>query len=167
MKKTSIVIDNFLPKPDLVREQAINLDYPTTGSFPGMRSLACDDDYQLFIYHRFQEILGVNIKEFTMDSFCFQLCYEGAETWIHKDGTDYAGVLYLNPDAPSEAGTGLYLEKDGEYDLVNVIGNVYNRLVIYDGNMDHASLIAGFGNSPDTGRLTQVFFFNTEERAWK
>ena len=34
MKKTSIVIDNFLPKPDLVREQAINLDYPTTGSFP-------------------------------------------------------------------------------------------------------------------------------------
>ena len=25
MKKTSIVIDNFLPKPDLVREQAINL----------------------------------------------------------------------------------------------------------------------------------------------
>ena len=111
MKKTSIVIDNFLPYPDLVREQAINLEYPTTGSFPGVRSLACDDDYQLFIHHRFQELLGVNIKEFVMDSFCFQLCYEGAETWIHKDGTDYAGVLYLTPDAPTEAGTGLYIEK--------------------------------------------------------
>ena len=66
----------------------------------------------------------------------FSTCYEGAETWIHKDGTDYAGVLYLNQMRPFEAGTGLYIEKDGEYDLVNVIGNVYNRLVIYDGNMD-------------------------------
>jgi len=167
MKKTSVVVDNFLPMPDLVREQAMQLDYPVTGEFPGVRSFACDDEYQMFIHHRFQEILGVNITEFVMDSFCFQLCYEGAETWIHKDGCDWAGVLYLSPDAPTESGTGLYLEKDGEYDLVNVIGNVYNRLVLYDGNMDHASLLAGFGDSPETGRLTQVFFFNAEAEAWQ
>ena len=48
MEITSLVIDNFLPKPDLVREQAINLEYPYAGQFPGVRSDAADDDYQQY-----------------------------------------------------------------------------------------------------------------------
>ena len=41
-----------------------------------------------------------------------------------------------------------------------MIGNVYNRLVLYRGDLFHRSLQSGFGNSVETGRLTQVFFFD-------
>ena len=161
MEITSLVIDNFLPKPDLVREQAINLEYPYTGQFPGVRSDAADDDYQQYFQMRISEILNVTIDEFVMDSFCFQLCYADAKTWIHKDGCDWAGVLYLSPNAPLESGTALYNDKD---ELVTALGNVYNRLILYKGNLNHSSMIAGFGNSPETGRLTQVFFFNAKSK---
>jgi hypothetical protein len=164
MNVNLIITDNFLPNPDHVREQAIQLDYPTTGSFPGLRSLAADDVYQMYIQQRFESILGVSITGWVMDSFCFQLCYEGAETWVHKDQSQWAGVLYLTPNAPQEAGTGLYRQMDNnDFELDTAIGNVYNRLILYRGDVPHRSLLAGFGNTPDTGRLTQVFFFNTKD----
>jgi len=157
-----IVVDDFLPFPDVVREQAILLDYCIEGDFPGRRSFAADGEYQIFIQHRIEPILNKLIEEWTMDSFCFQLCYEGAETWVHKDETEWAGVLYLTPDAPTESGTGFYEEVNpGEFELVDAVANKYNRLILYKGDILHRSLLSGFGNSPDTGRLTQVFFFNT------
>jgi len=159
MDVNTVIIDNFLLNPDMVREQAIQLEYPFTGQFPGMRSHACDDEYQKFFTTRISDILNVRIHEYVMDSFCFQLCYEGSKTWIHKDGCDWAGVLFLSPDAPLESGTGLYNDKD---ELVTALGNVYNRLVLYKGNLNHSSMLAGFGNTPASGRLTQVFFFNAE-----
>jgi len=33
-------------------------------------------------------------------------------------------------------------------------------LVLYRGDLFHRSLISGFGDDVDTGRLTQVFFFD-------
>jgi len=157
MEISSLILDNFLPNPDLVRDQAVKLQYPYTGQFPGVRSDAADTKYQNFFKSRVSEILNVTITEFVMDSFCFQLCYEDSETWIHKDGCDWAGVLFLTPNAPIESGTALYNNND---DLVTALGNVYNRLVLYKGNTNHSSMIAGFGSTPNTGRLTQVFFFN-------
>ena len=47
-----------------------------------------------------------------------------------------------------------------KYKFEDVIGNKYNRLVIYKGDMFHASL-EYFGSDIHTGRLFQVFFFNT------
>jgi hypothetical protein len=47
------------------------------------------------------------------------------------------------------------------WDVVDVIGNVYNRLVIWDAKMVH-SASCYFGSSKETGRLFQMFFFNAE-----
>jgi len=46
-----------------------------------------------------------------------------------------------------------------KFDLVDSAGNVYNRLVIMDAHCIHS---AGpyFGTSPETGRLTHLFFFD-------
>jgi hypothetical protein len=165
MSTSLFIVDDFLPKPDMVREQVVNFEFNTTGEFPGVRSFAADDDYQMYCKTRFEDIMGVKITEFLMDSFCWQLCYEGAETWIHKDPSMWAGVLYLNPDAPIEAGTGLYKEvKEQEFELVDAIGNIYNRLILYRGDILHRSLLSGFGNCKRTGRLTQVFFFNVKDQ---
>ena len=160
MEVNTVIIDDFLPFPDLVRDQATKLEYyDLEHNIPGKRSDAADGDYQQYFQSRISEILNVTIDEFIYDSFCFQLIYEGAESWIHKDqGADWAGVLYLTPDAPLDSGTGIYNDND---ELITAIGNVYNRLVLYKGNLNHSSILPGFGNCPDTGRLTQVFFFKT------
>jgi hypothetical protein len=48
-----------------------------------------------------------------------------------------------------------------KWDLVDKIGNRYNRLIIYRGDLYHASLDY-FGNNLHNGRLFQTFFFCTE-----
>jgi hypothetical protein len=46
------------------------------------------------------------------------------------------------------------------WDQVDQVGNVYNRLVLWDGMRIHAAS-GYFGDSLTTGRLVQVFFFST------
>lgn len=121
----------------------------------------------------------------------FQYTTAADDSWIHSDGTTtWAGVCYLTPDAPVGGGTGIFRHKEtgwefaprlanGEYDtdaatrtdkdardyskwdMTAMVGNVYNRLVLYRGDMFHRSL-EYFGNDKYDGRLFQTFFFNTE-----
>ena len=121
----------------------------------------------------------------------FQYTTAADRSWIHADSTtDWAAVCYLTPDAPLSSGTGLFKHKptglytaprneDGTYDkellakiykdsqdmtkweMVDRIGNVYNRLVLYRGDIYHTSLDY-FGKDIQDGRLFQVFFLNTE-----
>ena len=96
----------------------------------------------------------------------------------------YAGVLFLTPDAPPECGTTLHRSKhtkkmkvsDGEssivfnkgyldkteFECVDTIGNVYNRLVLFDSKIIH-SASKYFGNSIENCRLFQLFFFDLDE----
>jgi hypothetical protein len=48
-----------------------------------------------------------------------------------------------------------------QWELVDRIGNLYNRLILYRGDLYHTSLDY-FGRDLETGRLFQTFFFNTE-----
>lgn len=48
-----------------------------------------------------------------------------------------------------------------KWERVDTIGNVFNRLVLYRGDIFHASLDY-FGHDMETGRLFQTFFFSTE-----
>ncbi len=116
---------------------------------------------------------------------CYQLCLKEDYTWVHHDKTKWAAVCYLTPDADPDSGTGLFthIEKnisawnpddpstdlnknDETYDLSKwqltaEVKNQYNRLILYSGYNYHRSMIPGFGNNYLTGRLTQVFFFDT------
>lgn len=121
----------------------------------------------------------------------FQYTTSRERSWIHADQTtEWAGVCYLTPNAPHTAGTGIfrhketglirapknedgtlnrelmdYIGKDSQdmtkWDLVDVVGNVYNRLVLYRGDLFHMSLDY-FGTDLYNSRLFQTFFFTTE-----
>lgn len=121
----------------------------------------------------------------------FQYTVASDRSWIHADSTtDWAAVCYLTPDAPLTAGTGIFKHKktgwmhydykrqhDEEYnknappghdsqdytkwEMVDRIGNVFNRLIMYRADNYHVSLDY-FGKDKYDGRLFQVFFFNTE-----
>jgi hypothetical protein len=121
----------------------------------------------------------------------FQYTTASDRSWIHSDSTtDWAAVCYLTPDAPVTAGTGIFRHKetgwmnfdykrqnDPEYmkqappgdecqdytkwEMVDRVGNVFNRLIMYRADNYHVSLDY-FGKDLNDGRLFQVFFFNTE-----
>ena len=49
-----------------------------------------------------------------------------------------------------------------KWEMIDRIGNVYNRLIMYRGDLFHVSLDY-FGKDIQDGRLFQTFFFNTEK----
>ena len=173
MRRDIIVVNNFLPDPDKVRQSIIDandeLDW-FEGHYSGVRVSVSDEKYRKLIVDKIEEILSVKIEmDMNSSTYSFQLALEDDVTWVHQDNTDWSGVLYLTPNAPIDSGTLFFKEgsdpdpdKDdyGDY-IVDHIGNVYNRLLLFRGyHIPHRSNIAGFGNCLSNGRLSQHFFFN-------
>lgn len=204
---SALILDNFLPYPNVVREWAIKQKFYDAKEFtemyghhtdwPGKRTqhvVDLDKTYADVILtqvanlaSRHFDINGVSIRSY------FQLTTkEDGDSWVHQDNdTDLAAVLYLNPNAPVNSGTTLYKcnnvakwesfmqsgegyntlktinrveNKDlyeGLFSPIDVVGNVFNRLIIYPGIEYHKSNDY-FGDSIETGRLTQVFFIKGE-----
>ena len=121
----------------------------------------------------------------------YQFTTSRDRSWIHCDGANtWAGVLYMTPNAPPSAGTGFYKFKDGsktykevknkniekivgdssqditKWELVDKIGNVFNRLILFNSTQYHTSMDY-FGTTKENGRLFQVFFFDTEKSLYK
>ena len=104
----------------------------------------------------------------------------------HADSQKWAAMVFLTPDAPVETGTKIVRNKTNkQYDVeghknvseilgpgktfcdgtrfedVDTFGNVYNRMVIFDGHCVHSSM-GYFGDCIANGRLWQMFFFDTD-----
>lgn len=192
MKVQTIIIDDFYKNPDDVRAFALAQDFNSHGNYPGQRTTSFLAEN---VKNSIQDIIrpyGGEVTWWGDDSTgSFQYTLASDRSWVHSDDTtDWAGVLYLTPDAPLSAGTGLFKHKETglrrwrnsehpedvvnnapvniesqdmtKWEMVDVIGNVYNRLVIYRGDLFHTSLDY-FGQNKEDGRLFQVFFFNTEK----
>jgi len=188
-----IVIDDFYIDPYQVREFALSQEFDVRGNYPGQRTISFANDsileiIQNAIRYAGGQVLDWNISEYTG---AFQYTTSWDRSWIHADQTtSWAGVLYLTPNAPLSAGTGLFKHKetglyaaprnsDGGYDvellnkinvdsqdmtkweLVDRVANKFNRLVLYRGDLFHMSLDY-FGQNKYDGRLFQTFFFNSE-----
>ena len=191
MRVNALVIDDFYSDPHQVRNFALNQEFKVRGNYPGQRTESFLGDSTK---KRLQEILypyAGNITNWGGEyTGSFQYTVASDRSWIHSDSTtDWAGVLYLTPDAPLSSGTGIfkhkqsgmmtwdYTNKSPEYlktepredfqdmtkwDLVDRFGNIFNRLIMYRADNYHMSLDY-FGNTKENGRLFQVFFFNTEK----
>lgn len=168
--------DNFLDEPDIVRSSILEYDFNETGNYPGSRSAQVDQSFANYLSQRLANVIGAKTINFFKDSFRFQICTEDAKTWVHSDPVDWTAILYLTPNAPTAAGTGLYQHKSGisyspsylddigyvfdDWSCIYEFENVYNRLIVFPGKHYHRSQRAGFGNDKYTARLTQVFFFS-------
>ncbi len=193
-QKTSlIVIDDFYANPMEVRNFALNQQFNITGNFPGFRTTSLlNDTIKEAIQYVMYPFAG-EIVDWFEDGHtgAFQYTTEDHHSWIHSDGgVQWAGVLYLTPNAPLSAGTGFYrhkktkidrfvhltetpTEKDlnnpyltdykdiTKWELTDEVSNKFNRLILYDATLFHKSMDY-FGKSLYDGRLFQVFFFNTK-----
>jgi hypothetical protein len=176
MRVEYFCISDFYSNPDQVRDFMLTQNFDAKGNYPGFRTKTYLDDN---IKNTIQEFIRPFAGEVTWwgdeVSGAFQITIAADRSWIHSDTTGWAGVLYLTPDAPLSSGTGLFRRKTNDpiedhasefydmtkWDLVDRIGNVYNRLILYRGDLYHTSLDY-FGKDLQDGRLFQTFFFNTE-----
>lgn len=191
MRVESLIIDGFYNNVDEVRQFALEQEFAVRGNYPGMRTLPfLNDSIKQTIQTVIQPFAG-NITYWGDDyTGAFQYTTARDRSWIHSDyTTNWAAVVYLTPDAPISSGTGLFkLKENGlrnwnnrehtpeenknaihnkysqdytKWELVDRFGNIYNRMVLYRGDIFHVSMDY-FGQDKYDGRLFQVFFFNTE-----
>jgi len=182
---TFLVVDNVYDSPDDVRRFALACNLKEHSAFhKGKRT---DEVYRFpGLKERFEQIIGYKIVNWETygTNGCFQYCIGGDQLVYHNDTQQYAGVLYLTPDAPVASGTNLYRSKhtksmDGftadykktyptghldptQFELVDVVGNVYNRLILFNSHMIHAASTY-FGDCKENGRLFQLFFFDLDK----
>jgi len=180
MEVSLIIIDNFYTNPDAVRNFALSQEFSVKGNYPGSRTRPFfTNDVKEAIEYNMQFAGKItNTYESSGYTGAFQLATAQDRTWIHSDPYNmWAGVCYLTPDAPASGGTGLFKHKrtgehkkvtqdwegydNTKWELFDRLGNKYNRLIIYRGDLFHASLDY-FGDNLHNGRLFQTFFFDTE-----
>ena len=187
-----IVVDNFYENPDYVRQLALKEKMRTGGLGKGyMGSRSVDFFFAPRMKEVFEEILRGEISNWYDGNYCngvFQFCVKGDPLVYHCDGQDWAGAIYLTPDAPYNTGTSFFAskrnkqrggigssfdcdvvfspEKDEDpflnpnlYEKVDEVGNIYNRLVLWDARLIHAAS-EYFGDKPENSRLFHLFFFN-------
>lgn len=180
--KRIFVVDNFYSDPYEVRDYALQQEFiEDLRYYKGKRT-----EEKFFVpgtKKTFEEIIGQKINvwdEYGMNGV-FQTCNPQDPLVYHTDHQQWAGMIYLTPNAPFQAGTSMYAHKEtkarhvsdpeiesafdgGFYDgtkfeLVDSIGNVFNRLVIFNGKCIH-SASQYFGQTLEDSRLFHMFFFD-------
>lgn len=182
MRTNVIVIDDFYSNPDGVRQFALQQEFKQQGKYPGHRTKTFINDstkegIQKVLWNAGGQVLNWHVEDGGTGSF--ELAMARDRSWIHTDHYNtWAGIVYLNPDAPLSGGTGFYKYKKTDaiyahqldqyesqdmtkWELCDVVGNLYNRLALYRSDLFHTS-IDYFGNTLETARLFQLFFLTTE-----
>ena len=170
------VIDNFYENPIEIREFALSQTFDISGNFPGVRtkSFLTKEIINKINNHLYQFGLN-NDKLITSSGYSgsFQYNTSFEKSWVHKDHyNQWAGILYLTPDAPISSGTTFYefYDKTANIDTLNnysqditkwkevdIIGNKFNRLLLFNSHYYHMSRDY-FGTDINNGRLIQLFF---------
>jgi hypothetical protein len=181
MRPRLFIVENFYSDPHAVRKVALRSDFAVEGNYPGLRTRPA---LELWIREAIQEVVGEPITNWPLErdngSFQYALC--GHRTAVHAD-PGWVGLIYLTPNPAPRSGTLFYrhistnlmnapadselrisCERDGcdpsKWEKLDTIGNVFNRLVLFEGRRWH-SADEFFGESLETSRLFQTFFFWT------
>ena len=178
---TTWVVDNFYADPIAVRNFALKQEFVEEKDY----YKGCRTKHQYFLpgtKEAFEKIMCIQIREWESHGMCgkFQYCTAQDSLVYHHDGQTWAAMIYLTPDAPYDCGTSLFASKNGarkssdanigtafdggfydstKFDLIDSIGNVFNRLFIFDAQNIHAAS-KYFGQTLEDSRLFHIFFFD-------
>ena len=188
-KNTAWIVDNFYDNPDEIRKFALEQEFGDESVITGFVGRRTFNQF-LFpgLKEAFESIMGKKITKWEEHGMNgrFQICWSGERLVYHCDSQKWGGMLYLSPNAPYQCGTTLYADKKNRartyydpgwddywantpgdchldrtpFEPVDVLGNVYNRLVIFDASCIH-SASEYFGTNKENARLWQMFFFDT------
>ena len=182
-KKPSIlVVDGFYKDPLSVASVALNMDFEEDERYyKGLRSK--EHFLRPYVKEEFERLLGgVTIVDWLNQPYNgkFQITDSNCPLVWHSDSQEYAAAIYLTEDA-DQMGTSFWKDKKYGYrrppetaelckevyseynilhpdnwELVDKVGGVFNRLVVWDAKMIHSASMYS-----DKRRLVQLFFFTT------
>lgn len=171
-----IVKDNFFADPDEIRRWALGLEFldvkafnerrGVSESWPGARTAFLHELRPSFVQdlvnHILTNILPLPPCDFRANT-SFQLTRAGdGDSWVHTDDQSFliAGIIYLTPNPPPASGTRFYrINEAGEPQVCDMVGNRYNRLLLFDTQTPHKS-DRYFGETLENGRLTLPLFID-------
>jgi len=190
-ERRAIVVDNFYKDPHAVRDFALKCEYFDDPGYVGKRTRKQFDipglkeafgDLIGSPVTGWCEKYGMNAR------FQHNICEE--RLVYHCDEQMWAGMIYLTPDAPPQCGTSTWMHREtkvhhnsqidwetdigwkvfpGEtfcdrtpFDEVDRFGNIFNRLVLFEGGSIH-SASQYFGSKLEDCRLWHMFFFDVEK----
>lgn len=179
-----LVIDNFYKNPDEIREFALSQQFKEDERYyKGKRSKPCLLPYIKEEFEKLLQAKIIDWMNQPMNGV-FQITTENDPLVWHSDTQNFAAAIYLTPDA-EDMGTSFWKNKKygcrrppthtfenkqvsdsevySQYNLVNPdnwqlidkVGGVYNRLVIWDAKLIHSASMYS-----DKDRLAQLFFFS-------
>jgi hypothetical protein len=180
-QKRIFVVDNFYADPYAVRDFALNANFQ--GDIDWYKGKRTKEKYLTEEMKKaIEDIMGIKIKKWDHGmNGSLQYCTAQDALVYHYDSQTWAGAVYLTPDAPYDTGTCLLSHKgtrirsadepgadtcfeggfydSTKFDVVDVIGNVFNRLAIWDARCFHAAN-KYFGQTLQDSRLFHLFFFD-------
>jgi hypothetical protein len=192
-----IIVDNFYNNAIETRNYILKQDFSVKGNFPGQRTISYANEHLKEIIQNYISPFAGKITDFpipkldnsdanTIYNGSFQYTTSRDRSWIHTDKwNNWAGVVFMTPNAPITSGTAFYKFNDGamcqedieilnnqneldkcsqdltKWEIVDKVGNIFNRLILFNAHRFHMSMDY-FGDSKENGRLFQVFFFSTE-----
>lgn len=187
--KRVLIVDNFYKNPDEVRKFALSQEFFDDDGYIGRRTRK--QFFLPGTKEAFEEILGKKITKWEEHGMNgrFQHNWSGEKLVYHCDFQEWAAMIYLTPDAPPQCGTTMWRHRNTKvhhnsqinwgtgqeleifndrnfldktpWEPVDVCGNIYNRLVIFNGGCIH-SASEYFGDSLENCRLWHMFFFDAE-----
>ena len=184
-----VIKDDFYDQPDDVRKLALSKTYnePPAGTPRLAVTSVCDEHESRAMSDLLKpyipqiednKVVGTNIL------FRYTLASARKKVFCHVDGCSYAGLLYLSKPEDCAGGTTVYRHKAtgdeiydkahrhlydfrdaAQWEIISEVEMVYNRLVMYPGQLFHAITPVFFGDNIDNARLTQnVFIYREHDR---
>jgi hypothetical protein len=157
-----IIIDNFFKNPDVIRERALSMEYIKSSKktgWKGYRTTVNDDEIKKHIKYKLIEI-DKKFENLLIDEIFFHYSLKENKNdlkgSLHKDATEWAGIIYLTPNPIKNCGTILHNDSGN---LEEIIENVYNRFVFYNGKKLHGPEDV-FGDNIENARFTLTIFAN-------
>lgn len=183
-----VVVDDFYRYPDRVEQLARDAEYMGDDRyFKGHRTKR---NYLFpYVKEEFERLIQMEITDWMQQpaNGVFQQTTAADPLVWHSDQQDYAAAVYLTrervdagtsfwryakgdrhnrrPDTNPTINETLYSEfnltHQDNWELVDKVGSVYNRLVIWDAKLIHSASSYG-GFSVTDPRLVQLFFFSVK-----
>lgn len=112
-----IIVEDFYPNPDAVRDFALRTSFASAGryNYPGWQSNKAlhNDALREAFERQLGEPIEVDTERFTWGGFRIITEETGALIKVHADvAVDWAAMVYLTPDAPMSAGTGFFRHRE-------------------------------------------------------
>ena len=152
MQSSIIIVDDFLPNPDLVREHALKLDYPPQrGMFPGRNS------QQRLELPGLNEAVSAIVREPLVPAPPSQSHAKCRVTMaedeglgrVHIDVSYWSGILYLNKPEDCSGGTEFFRHKATHTDRFPVTHEELAATGYASFDEARTAIIDGDGTSPD------------------